>query len=87
MKEIKYYCEQGDPYCVSPKCICNTIRPKKAEEKKDLRGSGSKENVGRHKNPYVSKKIYKNVPSDVYDACLSLIDAEVLKFKIKNNIK
>lgn len=54
---------------------------------KDLRGSGSKENVGRHKNPYDSKKICKNVPADVYDTCLSLIDAEVLKFKIKNNIK
>ena len=28
MSEIRYYCEQGDPYCVSPNCICNTIRPK-----------------------------------------------------------
>lgn len=32
MSEIKYYCEQGDPYCVSPKCLCNTIRPKNVEK-------------------------------------------------------
>jgi len=54
----------------------NTIR-------KNLKGSGSKENVGRKQNPYVSKKICKNVPADVYDLCMSLIDAEVLKFKLK----
>lgn len=26
-KEIIYYCNQNDPYCVSPNCVCNTIRP------------------------------------------------------------
>lgn len=51
--------------------------------KTDLRGSGSKENVGRHKNPYVSKRIDKMVPESVYAKCLSLIDAEVLKFKLE----
>lgn len=51
---------------------------------KDLRGSGKKDNVGRKTLPYVSKKIYKNVPADIYDICLSLIDAEVLKYKMLN---
>lgn len=23
--EIIYYCKQGDPYCVYPKCKCNTM--------------------------------------------------------------
>lgn len=50
---------------------------------KDLRGSGSKENVGRKKNTYEIKKIQKKVPLHIYDLCLSLIDAEVLKFKNK----
>jgi len=27
-KEIIYYCEQRDPYCISPKCKCNTVKPK-----------------------------------------------------------
>jgi hypothetical protein len=33
-EEIIYYCEQGDPYCQSPKCRCNTIKPKE-EPKQD----------------------------------------------------
>lgn len=49
--------------------------------KKDLRGSGSKENVGRHKLTYTTKRIMKVVPESIYDKCLSLIDAEMLKFK------
>lgn len=53
---------------------------------KDLRGSGSKKNVGRKQNDFKSKKICKNVPSEVYDKCMSLIDAEVLKWKRKNII-
>ena len=51
---------------------------------KDMRGSGSKENVGRNKLPYNRKKISKNVPDEVYDKCISLIDAEVLKWKLLN---
>ena len=51
---------------------------------KDLRGSGKKDNVGRKNLPYVSKKICKNVPKPVYDLCMSLIDAEVLKWKLLN---
>jgi len=27
MSDIVYFCEQGDPYCVHPKCVCNTVRP------------------------------------------------------------
>ncbi len=26
-KAIVYFCDQGDPYCTSPKCTCNTVRP------------------------------------------------------------
>lgn len=51
---------------------------------KDLRGSGNKKNVGRKSLPYASKKIYKNVPEEIYDLCLSLIDAEVQKYKLLN---
>lgn len=51
---------------------------------KDLRGSGSKENVGRKKNPYITKTLSKRgIPIEIYDICLSLVDAEVLKFKKK----
>ena len=53
---------------------------------KDLRGSGSKKNVGRKQNDFKSKKICKNVPDAVYDKCMSLIDAELLKRKRKNII-
>ena len=49
---------------------------------KRKRGSGSKENVGRQKLTYKTKRINKTVPADIYDLCLSLIDAECLKFKI-----
>lgn len=47
----------------------------------DKRGTGSKENVGRKKNTYETKQIQKTVPLSIYDKCLSLIDAELLKFK------
>jgi len=47
------------------------------------RGSGSKENVGRHKLTYKTKRINKTVPEAIFDLCLSLIDAECLKFKNK----
>lgn len=33
VKEIIYYCEQGNPYCIYPKCLCNTINPKINETK------------------------------------------------------
>ena len=46
------------------------------------KGSGSKENVGRHKLQYETKRLNKTVPEEIYDLCLSLIDAECLKFKI-----
>lgn len=49
------------------------------------KGSGSKENVGRHKLPYKTKRINKTVPEFIHDLCLSLLDAEILKFK--NNLK
>ncbi len=47
------------------------------------KGSGRKENVGRLKLTYNTKRIAKTVPAEIYDICLSLIDAECLKFKIK----
>ena len=51
---------------------------------KRKKGSGSKENVGRKHLPYSIKQIRKSVPNAIYDKCLSLIDAELLKFK--NNL-
>jgi len=52
--------------------------------KKDLRGSGSKENVGRKSTPYETKTLYKRgVPIQIHDLCLSLVDAEVLKWKTR----
>jgi len=53
---------------------------------KRKRGSGSKENVGRHSLTYERKRISKTVPEPIYDMCLSIIDAEILKFK-NNNYK
>ena len=48
----------------------------------EKRGSGSKENVGRKKTPYITKTLSKRgIPIEIYDICLSLVDAEVLKFK------
>ncbi|MBC7524803.1 MAG: hypothetical protein H7239_10225 [Flavobacterium sp.] len=48
------------------------------------RGSGSKINVGRKKTPYITKTIHKRgIPTDIYDLCMSLVDAECLKFKNK----
>jgi hypothetical protein len=47
------------------------------------KGSGSKENVGRHSLTYKTKRISKTVPEAIFDLCLSLIDAEILKFKNK----
>jgi hypothetical protein len=32
MSDIIYYCEQNNPYCAYPHCVCNTVRPI-AEEK------------------------------------------------------
>ena len=49
------------------------------------KGSGSKENVGRKSLTYKTKRIHKVVPLEVYDLCMSLIDAEILKFKSKMN--
>jgi hypothetical protein len=35
-KEIIYYCKQGEPTCVYPKCICNTVRPKEEPKQETL---------------------------------------------------
>jgi len=32
-QEVIYYCEQGNPYCIAPNCLCNTIRPNYKETK------------------------------------------------------
>lgn len=51
---------------------------------KDLRGSGSKESVGRKRTPYEAKTLYvRGVPLEIHDLCRSLVDAEKLKFKNK----
>lgn len=52
----------------------------------DNRG-GKRENSGAKKLTYVSKTIFKRVPEEIHDYCLSLIDAEVQKYKLKNNKK
>lgn len=52
--------------------------------KKDGRGSGSKEKVGRKKLTYIPKIVYKKVHPDIYDICLSVINSEIQKFKLKN---
>lgn len=55
-----------------------------ATKGKDLRGSGDKTNVGRKKRPYKVKTVYKEVPEDIHDLCCSLVDAEVLKWRLLN---
>jgi len=50
---------------------------------KRKKGSGSKENVGRHALSYKTIRINKTVPEAVYKTCLSLIEDEILKFKNK----
>ena len=27
-KDAIYYCEQDDPFCQYPNCVCNTVKPK-----------------------------------------------------------
>ena len=41
------------------------------------------ETRGRKPLKYETKRIMKVVPTEIYDLCLSLIDAECLKFKNK----
>lgn len=54
--------------------------------KKDMRGSGSKKNVGRTKTPYETKTLYiRGIPPELHDTCRSVVDAELLKWKLKNN--
>ena len=31
-KKVIYYCKQGEPYCVSPNCTCNTINPEHTQQ-------------------------------------------------------
>ena len=33
---IVYYCEQGNPYCCYPHCVCNTVRGKSYDINKNL---------------------------------------------------
>lgn len=51
---------------------------------KDLRGSGSKKNVGRKPLYYKTKTVYKKVPESIHDLCCSLVDAEIQKYKLLN---
>lgn len=50
--------------------------------KNDLRGSGSKENVGRKENNYTSKRVAKIVPEPVHGLCNALIDQTVDSWKL-----
>lgn len=43
--------------------------------------------IGRPQLDYEPKKLQKWVPLAIYDLCLSLIDAEVQKYKLKNSKK
>ena len=31
-KDIIYYCDQNDPYCQYPNCLCNTVKPKEKQK-------------------------------------------------------
>ena len=31
-KDAIYYCEQDDPFCQYPNCVCNTVRPKEKQK-------------------------------------------------------
>jgi hypothetical protein len=42
-----------------------------------------KETRGRKSLKYETKRLDKTVPLEIYDLCLSLVDAECLKFKNK----
>ena len=54
-------------------------------EKKELRGSGSKEHVGRKPITYEKKTLYKkNVPLEIYESCKEFVDNEVSKWRKKN---
>lgn len=39
---------------------------------------------GGQELPYKTIQIRKSVPESIHDKCLSLLDAEILKFKLKN---
>lgn len=52
---------------------------------KDLRGSGSKKNVGRKALDYERKILYKTVPKDIYDMCLDFVISAVLEWERKNS--
>ncbi len=50
---------------------------------KRKKGSGSKENVGRHSLTYKTKRINKTVPEAIYNKCILLIKTECLNFQNK----
>lgn len=35
-QETVYYCKQGEPTCVYPKCVCNAARPKEEPKEETL---------------------------------------------------
>lgn len=52
---------------------------------KDLRGSGSKENVGRKSRPYPVKNLHKEVPEEILDSCKEAVDKIYSQWKRENN--
>lgn len=50
--------------------------------KKDLRGSGSKENVGRKPNPENYKTLQvRGVPPEIYEECRSFVKDKIKDYK------
>lgn len=39
--------------------------------------------AGAKPKPYRTKPMFKRIPEAIYDKCLSLLDAEVLKYNLK----
>lgn len=56
-KEVIYYCNQGDPYCIYPKCRCNT-RPEQSTKDRILSETSeeTKQKVRLHADSLVNKQ-------------------------------
>lgn len=46
-----------------------------------------KQKLGRPPRDYETRVLYKRgIPIEIYDLCLSLVDAELLKYKLKKGL-
>jgi hypothetical protein len=41
-QEIIYYCKQGEPTCVYPKCVCNTVKAKEEPKQETVEEAAEK---------------------------------------------